>query len=1046
MLSRLEDRFLDKETFYIAFKKVKAQFELNNAWVNAVELSTYEGNLTNNLNRLITQIKNQTYTPKPLQVLPYPKKSKDGKNRLRQYFRCSIDDQIIWTAIAIVVGPSVEERMPVWSYGNRLFKPIWYENIDGKKKVKKGSLNNTSEHIYRKWTQSWPFYRRHITMTVRILGENQNFKPEMLEDEKEAEIYSQEKDDGFEFYYLDKTFWNKGETKKIFWAGLDFKAFFPTIPPSAVISNFHYALSDFTGELRGDAKLIFSLIEKMFTYPLDTTGWSSEKDLLDEDVCNLKSLDTFSGIPTGLLAAGFLANVAMIDIDRKIDEYIRAKKSVAVFKYVDDHVVLSKSNEDLFEFLNFYDTLMKESKIGVSFQTDKLLPKDILHHSDKGFSLKDPASPDNVVDIEFPKPLITQTLQKMSELNSEEFELKDDADLENSTADLEHFLLADFPDEEMRRDTRISFAAMKLSQLSTQITPDFKVLMPTLVKLKRFDAESKGEVEIQSDKERTNLTLQFTDELGIQKKKTKKRQQRILKLLLKAVEENPDKLKLWRRCVEVCHISGSDLELIFQTLAKVEMHGAGKTYIHAYILEVVSDHLITAYNQITSSYPTFWKTSNAVEFLNNQSEELAISDSFGKETFPFCVESKELYKFNLNFVRSNTEKVRLDFVPALKTEGRAGSKPISPTDRARTFHDESYYWNLLGTLNYEQRRKLWQRIASSIDLKLPLSWSILSLYPKLIQPELFERMKTIQLPKGEEPSEFYDLTRDGEGVLLELFEVNELIRQKYLTSYPIFGEHLSVSDLKYVPLNQWLSIVIDRTRANPWTDIRLSEWTILEIIRQIAVLLDNKLKDPFDQNERQYYKVHPSNYLIPRSWYEEHSKTLTWARWEKLTKDDPVRLIPESAFIDDFRYFPIRDQWRQNYHWFFGNQFIIVTGLSVLTAKLISKTFDWPATTNKLAFIDKLFAMAAHSIEHQPVSSDTRIMLNQNFSKDDMDFLTGYRFSGLNGPVRNLTSLVERIEQIQKLLTNDHLTLVNHAPRQLTTIDIDKLNVAKSIF
>lgn len=1055
MPSNLKDRFLDKETFYIAFKKLKAQLDLNNAWFNPVELSSYEANLTNNLNRLITEITNETYKPKPLQVLPYPKKSKDGKQRLRQYFRCSIDDQIVWIAIAMVVGETVEKRMPVWSYGNRLFKPIWFENVNGKKVIRKGSLNNTSEHIYRKWTQSWPFYRRHITMTVRILGRSQKFKPEMLDDAKEAEIYSQEKEGGFEYFYLDKDFWRKGEVKKLFWAGLDFKAFFPNINPQAIIDNFRESLSDFTGELKTDTKLIFGLIERMFTYPLDVTGWVNKDDLQGDNTCALKDLTKFSGIPTGLLAGGFLANVAMLDIDRKVDEYVRSKKNVAIFKYVDDHVILSKSNEELFAFLNFYDDLIKKSNTGVSFQTEKMLPDEMLHHSNVGFSLKDASKPDNTVDIDFPKPLITQTLQKMSELNSEEYELKDDFDLENSTADLEHFLLADFPDEEMRRDTRISFAAMKLSQIAKQITPDFKTLTPTLLKLKNFDIAVQKKRTKKTNKERRDLALQFIDELGDQKTKTRKRQLKILKLLLIAVEENPDKLKLWRRCIEVCHISGVGLDLVMGLINKVDLHPEGKKYVHAYLLIVLSDHLITAINQINSPYATFWKTTNAVEFLNDLSHDEMVTEGFKKETFPFCRESVALYQFNKDFVQSDVAVRSIDFAPALKRRDKRLTQIEQVGGLNAIFSKEDYYWNLLDGLNYEQRLMLWRQISNTVNLGLPISWSIVSLFPKFIDRELFDRMISTTLSGAEAPNEYYDLTKDGEGVLLEVFESNESIRNKYLNDYPVFKEYFSaprgeISPVTQgrLPLHQWLQTIVEKTKTNPWTDIRLSEWTVLEVVKQVAGLLNSRLNDhnPFNKTYHQLYKVHPANYMVPVSWADADSKKLTWSQWEKLTTDDPITLTSENAFIDDFRYFPVREQWRQNYAWFFGNQYIIVIGLSVLATKLISKSFEWPATTNKLTFIDKLFAIATHSIEHQPVSSDTRIMLNQNFSRENMEFLSGFRFASTMNDVTKLSSFIERISKIQKLLTNDHLTLVNHAPRQLTTIDIDKLNAAKSIF
>ncbi|WP_435522671.1 hypothetical protein [Chryseobacterium indoltheticum] len=64
----------------------------------------------------------------------------------------------------------------------------------------------------------------------------------------------------------------------------------------------------------------------------------------------------------------------------------------------------------------------------------------------------------------------------MSNLNDEDYDLLDSDELQKIEADLEHFLLADFPDAEMRRETRMAFASFKLCQLAKHIKPDFRKL------------------------------------------------------------------------------------------------------------------------------------------------------------------------------------------------------------------------------------------------------------------------------------------------------------------------------------------------------------------------------------------------------------------------------------------------------------------------------------------------------------------------------------------------------------------------------------------
>lgn len=71
-------------------------------------------------------------------------------------------------------------------------------------------MRNTSANYYRKWNQSWPLYRRHISMTIKIMALNIGFKSENLETDLEREIYKNESDNNFKEYpFLKEEFWKK---------------------------------------------------------------------------------------------------------------------------------------------------------------------------------------------------------------------------------------------------------------------------------------------------------------------------------------------------------------------------------------------------------------------------------------------------------------------------------------------------------------------------------------------------------------------------------------------------------------------------------------------------------------------------------------------------------------------------------------------------------------------------------------------------------------------------------------------------------------------
>ncbi len=181
MANKLDDRFLNKENFYLAFKRLRNYLYQNNEWYDPIEISSYEANLETNLIKLIDTIKNDTYKTKPIEPLPFPKKNQNGEDVIRPYFKISIDDQLVWIAIVNVIGKYLEDEMPNWSYGNRLFRPVWFEDKGNHKVIKFGSFHNSSPNLYRKWNQSWPLFRRYISITIKSMGYGKKFDTSKLD-------------------------------------------------------------------------------------------------------------------------------------------------------------------------------------------------------------------------------------------------------------------------------------------------------------------------------------------------------------------------------------------------------------------------------------------------------------------------------------------------------------------------------------------------------------------------------------------------------------------------------------------------------------------------------------------------------------------------------------------------------------------------------------------------------------------------------------------------------------------------------------------------
>jgi hypothetical protein len=126
---------------------------------------------------------------------------------LRQAFWVSVADQVAWIAVVNVIGPQLEADMPVWSYGNRLYRPAWFEESATHPVLKIGPFRHSPGLLYRKFQHSWPLYRRHIFLTLRQMSLPKYWKDMPLA-EAEARVLAAEEqlDDPNRLPYLKPAF------------------------------------------------------------------------------------------------------------------------------------------------------------------------------------------------------------------------------------------------------------------------------------------------------------------------------------------------------------------------------------------------------------------------------------------------------------------------------------------------------------------------------------------------------------------------------------------------------------------------------------------------------------------------------------------------------------------------------------------------------------------------------------------------------------------------------------------------------------------------
>jgi hypothetical protein len=262
--------------------------------------------------------------------------------------------------------------------------------------------------------------------------------------------------------YLKEDFW-LAKSASPCWVSLDLEKFYPSVNLDVVRSRFREVLRD-------EPDLVGSLLDDLLRFRLDLSGFT-DGELAEIGLSRADRI--FPHIPTGLMAAGFLANVAMLEVDQTVREVIQSSQ-VAVFRYVDDHIILAPSFKQLEEWVTLYKKVLEWSEVGASFNEEKFEPREFgeyfsaVSEQRQTESLRAKAVEKCRLDPRFPVPLMTQTLAKLSDVTGSDIELLDDLGQEALLADLEHLMLTDFPHTELPPATRVSFAAGRIARIAAE--------------------------------------------------------------------------------------------------------------------------------------------------------------------------------------------------------------------------------------------------------------------------------------------------------------------------------------------------------------------------------------------------------------------------------------------------------------------------------------------------------------------------------------------------------------------------------------------------
>lgn len=592
-----------KENLILAWRRVENSYHHGDVWFDELELSAYKFNLLNNIEKLSEKMKTGTYQMRPIKPAPYPKGKKvvkdDGENeleelRVRQSFCIYVEDQIVWMAVYGVLGPYFEEDMPAWSYGNRLFLNTWK---DEKGNWINGVYRTTSKNFYRKWTQGWPLYRHQLAACIKrkaFPGE----KDEDVCDDSQLETIAENEaqvNSAFKVPYLEKDYFPRdGYHPKLFYMSIDLEKFYPSVKMDRIktilLNSFPLNNPYFTA-------LIVAITKFDVAYDGFEGQPFSDEELAEMDL--YKDV-VFDGLPTGLLVAGALANLYLLEIDQKVEDRLRKdnKHHILHFRYVDDHLFLSENEEKLIEWKVWY--IQELNKIGLNVNASKTDTEPI------------------ELDSQYPTPLLTQTLHKISEIARMPLDLLSTNEFSMVFRDLQMLLVTDFPEQEIKKGTRTSFACTMLSRLTSDINVDYDKIHQLRQKWLEFVSGKKLKDKVTEkmlrsliftkgddypetldqpvldviENEGKNIYESIRNAIGDSRKEIRKIEEKIFHLLVYSVKEIPDKPKMWLRILDFCIFHLPDkIQTLYLILAKINKDNSIHPLGYEYIVSVMDIHL-----------------------------------------------------------------------------------------------------------------------------------------------------------------------------------------------------------------------------------------------------------------------------------------------------------------------------------------------------------------------------------------------------------------------------------------------------------------------
>ena len=522
------------------------------------------------------------------------------------------------------------------------------------------------------------------------------------------------------------------------------------------------------------------------------------------------------------------------------------------------------------------------------------------------------------IDGANPAKLLTKTLGQVSEIAATNPDILDDEDLEERLKLLEWLLLANIPEHEIRPDTRAAFAAGKITVLAPMLFHEANDLIDatrSLISLNRHvpEAGKATDEEVETHANAVQEKINQVEQLEVvHSRKKQQHLEHCFGLLLQAFREYPAKAVLFLRLHQYCRLTGyKGLSNIAEWIREMRNrdYNVWADYYAGLSLQILATNIpfvartLNTVNALRSDKEAALDhlkdiaSIDAVIFLIPQERETwfhtVARRNFGVTLMAVSYQIREDVddkKFVENLNKLASQCINLDFkAGSQQWEEETGRRPgvwaHLIEEALCTNATPSSVWHLFQScFSY-----------SNLADRLAARW-----YPEKLPDKGWDYFLQYMTAMKETDSGWIREAINHEPKrTADARESKRKAFNRAARSYDSFGKN-------WITLLDWTEFVSNE--CSPF-DPRRSEWTALEIIRQIMFPIINE----FSVKEKILDRLHPNNIVVSKSWKtnffaSQKSAGVSWEEWRSYVRNtdqntSAIKFRDSATSIIDYRYF-----------------------------------------------------------------------------------------------------------------------------------------------